>query len=108
MGDASIAFSSDQNGSDPAYIDFIRDVDVLVIHMAVNEDATGFVAQLHAKPSVWGQMAQRGGVGRVLVSHIGAGSEQALQPSLDILGENYPGPVTVGEDLICVEVGSEN
>lgn len=108
VGDVSIAFSSDQNGSDPAFVDFIRGVDVLVIHMTVNEDVTGFGAQLHAKPSAWGQMAQRGGAGRVLISHIGAGSAQALQPSLDILGENYRGAVTVGEDLMCVEVSSEN
>lgn len=104
IGDSSIAFSSDQNGSDPAYIDFIRDVDVLVIHMNVGENVSGFGAQLHAKPSVWGEMAAQGNVGRVLVSHIGTQATDALQAQLDVLGDHYGGPVTVGEDLLCVEV----
>ncbi len=104
VGGSSIAFSSDQNGSDPSFVDFIRDVDVLVIHMTVDENASGYGAQLHAKPSVWGEMAARGNVGRVLVSHISAQSADALQANLDILGDNYSGPVTVGEDLLCVEI----
>jgi len=104
VGDASIAFSSDQNGSDASFIDFIEDVDVLVIHMTVNEEAGGFGAQLHARPSVWGQMAAQGNVGRVIVSHIAAQTPQAIQANLDVLRENYAGPVTVGEDLLCVEV----
>ena len=98
VGDASIAFSSDQNGSDPAFID------VLVIHMTVGEDASGFGAQLHAKPSVWGQMAVQGDVGRVVVSHISADSTEVLQGRLDVFQESYSGPLTVGEDLLCVEV----
>ena len=104
VGESSIAFSSDQNGSDPTYIDFIQDVDVLVIHMNVDENVSGFGAQLHAKPSVWGEMAEQGNVGRILVSHIGARTTDALQAQLDVLGDNYAGPVTVGEDLLCVEV----
>jgi len=105
VGDLSIAFSSDQNGSDPSFIDFIQGVDVLVVHMTVGEDARGFGAELHAKPSVWGQMATRGNVGHVLVSHISATSSEMLQTRLDVLRENYSGPVTVGEDLLCLEVG---
>jgi ribonuclease BN (tRNA processing enzyme) len=104
VGDASIAFSSDQNGSDPSFIEFIQDVDVLVIHMTVGEDASGFGAQLHAKPSVWGQLATQGEVGRIVVSHISAPSPQVLQARLDVLRDNYSGPVTVGEDLLCVAV----
>ncbi|MEQ8952854.1 MAG: MBL fold metallo-hydrolase, partial [Gammaproteobacteria bacterium] len=38
FADASIAFTSDQNGSDPGFIDFIDGVDFLVIHLAANED----------------------------------------------------------------------
>jgi len=104
VGDSSIAFSSDQNGSDPSFIEFIQDVDVLVIHMTVAEDTHGFGAELHAKPSIWGQMATRSDVGRVLVSHISATSPEMLQTRLDVLRNNYSGPVTVGEDLLCLEV----
>lgn len=104
FNDKSIAFASDQNGSDPGFIDFIDGADILVIHLAAQEDSTGLVAELHAKPSVWGQMASRAEVGEVVVSHISTSSDQVLQQSLAILRDNYAGPVTVAEDLLCIEL----
>lgn len=69
-GELSVAFSSDQNGSNEAFVEFVKDVDYLVIHMAGNENSTGVIANLHAKPSVWGQMATASNAGHVIVSHI--------------------------------------
>ena len=40
VGDVSVAFSSDQNGSDPAFVEFARDVDVLVVHLGGAETST--------------------------------------------------------------------
>ena len=111
LGDSSIAFASDQNGSDPSFIDFIAGVDVLVIHMSGTEESTGIIADLHAKPSVWGQMATAADVGQVVISHISTASAandpflpEVLNTSLAILRDNYSGPLTVGEDLMCIEV----
>lgn len=103
-GDASVAFSSDQNGSDPAFIEFVRDVDVLVVHLGRGEDATGRGAELHARPSVWGALAAEAGVGRLVASHISTSSPQVLEDSLAYLRAAYAGPITVGEDLLCVAV----
>lgn len=99
-GDSSIVFSSDQNGSDPDFINFARDADILVIHFAGSENGTGLGAQLHAKPSVWGQMATAANVGNLVLSHISA--NQDLEANLEILRMNYNGRLTVGEDLLCV------
>ena len=104
VGDASVAFSSDQNGSDPAFIEFVRDVDVLVVHLGRGEDATGRGADLHARPSVWGALAAEAGVGRLVASHISTSSQQVLKDSLAYLRAAYAGPITVGEDLLCVAV----
>jgi ribonuclease BN (tRNA processing enzyme) len=104
VGDSSIAFSSDQNGSNPAFVDFVRGVDVLVIHLAAPENATGMIAELHAKPSVWGQMAAAAGAGRVVASHISVPGPDELDARLDILRQHYRGPVTVAEDSMCVAV----
>ena len=41
VGDASVAFSSDQNGSDPTFVEFVRGVDVLIVHFAASEDVEG-------------------------------------------------------------------
>ena len=100
----SIGFTSDQNGSDPGFIDFIRGVDYLVIHLAGNEDSTGLMAFLHAKPSVWGQMATAAGVGHVIISHISAPEPDVLEQNLAILSENYDGLLTVAEDLMCISL----
>ena len=101
VGDASVAFSSDQNGSDVTFVDFIRDVDMLVIHFCAREDSTG---PLHARPSVWGKLATDAGIGHLVISHICAPSSQILQTDLEFLREKYRGPLTVAEDLMCLEV----
>lgn len=104
VGDSSFALASDQNGSDPSFLDFINGVDVLVIHLGGPEGSTGMIAELHAKPSVWGQMAAAANVGQVVVSHISTSSPQEQRASLAILRDNYDGLVTIGEDLACVAI----
>lgn len=104
VDDTSIGFTSDQTGSNPAFVDFIRGVDSLVIHMAANENATGIVADLHATPSVWGQMAEAANAGQVVVSHISTSNADQLQENLQILADNYSGEVLVAEDLMCVDL----
>jgi ribonuclease BN (tRNA processing enzyme) len=99
VGDFSIAFSSDQNGSDAGWTDFIQDVDVLVVHFGTEEDRdTAF----HAKPSGWGRMAADAGAGQVVVSHIT--NQDALSAGVEFLQSTYSGQVVVAEDLLCVEV----
>ena len=104
LGDHSIAFSSDQNGSDSTWIDFIDGVDVLVIHLGGGENSTGPTAALHAKPSVWGQMAEAAGVAHLIVSHISTSSADELAESLRYIAQNYSGRTTVAEDLMCIDV----
>lgn len=104
VGDTSVAIASDQNGSNPDFINFIRGVDALVIHMAANENASGILAELHAEPTVWAQMAATADVGMVIVSHISMSEPEQLQKNLDILRDNYAGPVVVSEDLMCVDL----
>lgn len=100
----SIVFASDQNGSDPAFIDFARGVDYLVIHLTGTEDATGVIAELHAKPSVWGDIAASAEVGQVIVSHISAITTDMLDESLAIIRQHYAEPLVIGEDLMCIEL----
>ena len=102
VGDVSLAFSSDQNGSDPAFVEFVREVDVLVVHLGRAEESRGRAVDLHARPSVWGALAAEAGAGRVVVSHVSTSSPQILADSLAHLRAAYGGPVTVGEDLLCV------
>ena len=99
IGDHSIAFSSDQNGTDPSWAEFIKDVDVLVVHFGTEE---GRDSPFHAKPSKWGQMATDANAGQVIISHITTTEE--LESGEDFLRSTYDGVVTVAEDLMCVDV----
>ena len=101
VGGRSVAFSSDQNGSDPRFIDFVEDVDLLVVHFAGNEDGSGR-ADLHAKPSVWGKIANEAKVGRLILSHLSI--NQNFESNLVALEEVYSGPLTIAEDLMCMSV----
>ncbi len=94
----SIVFSSDQNGTNPGFVDFARDADVLVMHMAI---AAGATSPLHAAPAVVGRVAREARVGRLVVTHIG---QYDLDAAVADVKAAYPGPLTVGQDLRCVPV----
>jgi len=111
VGDVSIAFSSDQNGSNPAFAKFAAGADVLVVHVAVPESVGGFGAALHAKPSVWGQMASDAGVGTLVLSHLSSIAPRTTEGDLPGFDEKlahvrsrYEGPLVIAEDLMCVPI----
>jgi len=103
VGDVSIAFSSDQNGSDPRFIEFVSGVDLLVIHFAGSEGIIGYFNPLHARPSTWAKMAVDAGVGELMLSHLSA--NQDFDANLAVLKNIYSGPLLVAEDLMCVSPG---
>jgi len=94
----SIVLSSDQNGTNPKFVDFARNANVLIMHLAI---AAGAVSPLHAAPAVVGQIAQQAGVGRLIVSHIGLFD---LDAAIAELKKSYTGPLTIGADLQCTPV----
>lgn len=112
VGDASIVFSSDQNGSDPNFVDLASGADLLVVHAAIAENQTGFAADLHAKPSVWGQIASDAGVGTLVLSHLTGVAPRSANAALEGFDEKlehirsrYDGPLEIAEDLGCYPVG---
>lgn len=114
IGDVSIAFSTDQNGSDPSFVKFASGVDILVVHLAVPEAVTGFVGDLHAKPSVWGQMATDANVGTLVLSHLSGippgtaeGDVDSFDEKLAHLRSTYEGSFVIAEDLMCIAVGAQ-
>ena len=96
--DGSIVFSSDQNGTDPKFVDFARNADVLIMHLAI---AAGAANPLHAAPAVVGRIAQEAGVGRLIVSHIGLFD---LDAAIAELKKSYTGPLIIGADLQCTPI----
>ena len=98
--DGSIVFSSDQNGTDPKFVDFARNANLLIMHLQIPVGATN---PLHAAPAVVGRIAEEARVGRLIVSHIGL-IGPALDAAIADLKKSYSGPLTIGADLQCTPI----
>jgi ribonuclease BN (tRNA processing enzyme) len=97
-GNVSVVFSSDQNGTDPKFVEFARGANVLIMHLAI---APGAVNPLHAAPAVVGRIAQEASVGRLIVSHFGLFD---LDAAIADLRKFYSGPLIVGADMQCTSL----
>jgi ribonuclease BN (tRNA processing enzyme) len=97
-GNVSVVFSSDQNGTDPKFVDFAKGANVLIMHLAV---APGAQNPLHATPAVVGRIAQEAGVGQLIVSHFGLFN---VDEAIADLRKFYSGPLIVGADMQCTPV----
>lgn len=102
VGERSIVFSSDQNGSDESFAEFARGADVLVAHMAIPEAADRIARRLHAPPGVWGELAQASNAKQLLLSHFMRRSLRRLETNVDAVERRFDGRVTIAEDLLCV------
>jgi ribonuclease BN (tRNA processing enzyme) len=97
--DGTIVFSSDQNGTNPKFVDFAKNADVLIMHLAI---AAGAPANpLHAAPAVVGRIAQEARVGRLVVSHLGV---YDLDAAIAELKTAYTGALIIGADLQCTPI----
>ena len=101
-GDTTIVFSSDQNGTDPAFVEFAKGATMLVMHMVIPESAEGAARQLHAPPSVIGDVASRAAHDKLLLSHFMARSLKDIDKNVALVRERYSGEVVLAEDLACV------
>jgi len=97
--DVSVVFSSDQNGTDPRFVDFAKGANVLVMHMAIAAGAPP--NPLHAAPAVVGRLAQETGAKRLILGHIG---QFDLDAAIADVKKSYTGALTVGADLQCTPV----
>jgi ribonuclease BN (tRNA processing enzyme) len=101
----SVVFSSDQTGTNPKFVDFARNANVLIMHLAIGAGVTN---PFHAAPAVVGRIAQEAGVGRLIVSHLGGQpldqSKFDLDAAIGELKQSYTGPLTIGADLQCTPI----
>jgi ribonuclease BN (tRNA processing enzyme) len=99
-----IAFSGDQNGHNPQFAALIKGADILIMDHAVPEQTDEVSGELHARPSEIGKLASEAGIGRLVLSHNMARSLSHLDENLALIRQYYKGPVTVAEDLMCLDL----
>jgi ribonuclease BN (tRNA processing enzyme) len=106
-GDQVLVFGSDQNGDKHEFVDFARDADILVMHMAIPEGVRGVGRRLHAPPSVIGTIADDANAKILIISHLMARSIRDLDASLEILRSKFAGSIEVAEDLRCYKTNPQ-
>ncbi len=104
----SIVFASDQNGSDPSFVDFAADSDLLVMHLVIPEDAGERALQLHAKPSTVGRIAKSAGARELLLSHFMARSLRNLDDNVALVREASGLEPALATDLYCMPLASSD
>jgi ribonuclease BN (tRNA processing enzyme) len=102
--DATIVFASDQNGSNPAFIDFAEGATALVMHMPIPEGATGGALKLHALPGRIGTIASEASAETLVLSHFMARSLQDLAGNVNLVREGFGGEIVVAQDLACINL----
>ena len=100
----TIVFAADQNGRNPAFTDFASGADVLVMHLAIPDDADRVARRLHATPQRIGEIARDVEPGRLLLSHFMARSLASLDAELASVRRSWDGPVELAEDLLCIDL----
>lgn len=114
VGDRRIVFAADQNGTDPRFVEFAAGADVLVMHLAVSGQTAPFLAQVHARPSTVGEVAQRAKAKTLVLSHLIKASptfatphwfsQSDLDGAVNEVRQAYSGPVHAAVDLQCIPV----
>ena len=102
IGDESLVFGTDQNGTNPSFIEFAADADILVMHLVIPEAAGPIAQRLHARPSVIGEVADATNAKHLVLSHFMARSLRDLDENVALVRRGYDGEITLAEDLMCV------
>jgi len=97
--DCSITFSGDMSNRYQTLATLAKDTDILVMHNAIPESATGVARKLHMSPSEIGKIASESRAKKVILSHRmlrTTGNEQETQK---IIEQYYSGPIIFADDL---------
>lgn len=96
-----IVFSGDGDGDNGLLEKLAGNASLFVAHNAVPTGATGVERSLHMPPPTIGQIAQRAGVRRLVLSHRMLRTLGQETATLAEIKKSYPGPVDFADDLAC-------
>lgn len=114
VGDRSIVFGSDQNGSDERFARFAAGADVLIMHFALSARAPDPMAQIHARPAAVGRAAQAARPRHLVLSHLippppGVTTPEwfslfDLEAAVGEVRKHFSGPIATAVDLQCIPI----
>jgi ribonuclease BN (tRNA processing enzyme) len=102
-GGESVVFSGDISGSTASFLALVKNCSLLVHDFALPERHVPH-GNLHAKPSVVGQIAQQSAAKMLLLSHFMPAIEGEIGEAVEIVRREYTGQIEVANDLDTYEV----
>jgi ribonuclease BN (tRNA processing enzyme) len=119
LGGTTIVFGGDQNGTNPAFIEFAKGADLLVAHLSLSMRAKEpQLTSIHATPDIIGQIAAKAGVRGLALSHIieprreeplaasfSGFDADTVRASAAEVRKYYGGTIVVAQDLQCLGFG---
>lgn len=98
----SILVSGDTNNKNSALDQLAKNVDLFVAHHAIPEYARGYATKLHMTPSIIANVATKGNVKKVLLTHRMLRTIGNEKESMDVMKKIYKGNVIFAEDQMRV------
>jgi ribonuclease BN (tRNA processing enzyme) len=102
--DGRIVISTDQNGHNPAFVEFSKNADILVMPMAIPENSSQNDQTLHIKPDLIGKIAEDSQARMLVLAHFMGPTLRYMEDNIKIIQETYKGPVFASRDLACYPV----
>ena len=102
-GGESVVFSGDISGSTASFLALATDCSLLVHDFALPERNLPH-GNLHAKPSVVGQIAHQSAAKMLLLSHFMPAIEGEIGEAVEIVRREYTGQIEVAKDLETYEL----
>lgn len=99
---ASFTFTGDYAAETDGVARLADGTDVLVQHRLLEAGTDGPKTDLHPLPAEVGRIARDADVGTLALSHVGRDDPDALESSLEAVGEEFDGRIVVLDDLIDI------
>ncbi|EPJ1876682.1 MULTISPECIES: MBL fold metallo-hydrolase [Klebsiella] len=100
----TIVVSADQNGSNKAFIPFAKGADMLVMPLAIDENADAESKFIHAAPDVVGKVAAEINPKVLILNHYMGKGLLLKDESVKIVKQYYHGTVYASRDLACFPI----
>ncbi|WP_447889714.1 MBL fold metallo-hydrolase [Serratia fonticola] len=100
----TIVVSADQNGSNNAFVSFAKGADILVMPLAIDENADSASKFMHAAPEVVGKIASEINPKVLVLNHFMGKGLWLKDKSISIVKQYYHGQVYSSRDLSCFPI----
>ncbi|MFI8416019.1 MBL fold metallo-hydrolase [Serratia sp. NPDC078593] len=104
----TIVVSADQNGSNEAFVPFAKGADILVMPLAIDENADATSKFMHAAPSVVGKIAAEINPKVLVLNHFMGKGLRMKEQSIKTVKQHYHGQVYSSRDLSCFPISLAN